>query len=222
MAKKDYHHWCAQVRARLRGTAAADLMTLAEREFLRHDVVAKACKRPASKNHVRRSFQDCVGGMRQIGANQYDLYDDFTPHVLNLSDPVAIFLFPTVQEGCERYGRARVPQAPSVGVPSPLPRTPQEWKWGPQHVLLTPATKKVRYVGSALRLRGPGAYHVPEIDLTVLTGLDDPAFRRYVATLRGKADLVSKVRAAGYKGSVVMVPDPAGEVQVPARAAPGQ
>jgi hypothetical protein len=193
-------------------------MSLSEKEFKRHDLIAKACKRPTKKNHVRRSFYDTSAGMRQIGFQVYDLYDDFTPHFLGLADPVAVFLFPTVQEGCERYGRSHVWQAPGVGVETPTPRTPQEWKWGPQHVLITPANKTVRYVGSAFQLTNPGVYiiPIPQINLTVLTHLGDREFRRYIATLEGKIDMIQKVRTAGIIGSTITVPSaPATIVSAP-------
>ena len=183
-------------------------MKLSEDEFKRHEAIAKACKKPTSKNHVRRSFYDCSAGMRQVGGQTYHLYDDFTPHFLGRADPVAVFLFPTVREGCERYGRPHVWQAPSVGVNAPTPRTPQEWKWGPQNVLITPANKTVRYVGSVFHLVRPGVYTIPirQIDLTINTHLSDRDFRRYIATLKGKIDVMEKVRAAGIAGSTIQVP----------------
>jgi len=195
-------------------------MTLAEDEMERHRKHAKLSKRPTSKYYTCRSFEDCVGGMRQIGDDVYDVYDDFTPHVLNLAG--VFFLWPVVEEGCQRYGRTWV-KASLVGVHSPTPRTPQEWKWGqgPNRMLQTPSAinKTVVQKGFALQLRDPGEYVIEvsrgrknakymELLLTVQTGLDDRSFRQYMNSLPGKIDVMQKVQAVdGAKGSVIVVPD---------------
>lgn len=217
MAKMDYHYWCKLVRARFPGSRAAALMDLAELEFERLHKSAQAPKRPESKYSARRSFQDVIAGIRQIGNNVYDLYDDFTPHVWNRDG--TFFLFPTIREGCDRYGRSFVPEAVPIGVPSPLPRTPEEWKWGPQNVLITPATKQLTYRGLALQRKAPGCYVVEVLGgrgqkrglqtlLTVSTHLPDPDFRRYMSTPEGKIDIVSKVASIGTIGCSVTVPTP--------------
>lgn len=200
----DYHDWCKEVRKLFsKSDAAARLMDLAEREMREHDRIAKSVKKP-DKYAVRRSFYDCVGGMRQIGRDVYHTYSDFTPHVLN--EAGCFFLFPIIQEGCARYGRV-FQRAPSIGVQAPAPRVPQPWKWGPgpNHMLQTPASKTVVNKGSALRLVGSGIYQISvdggrgknQISLTLLTvhtNLSDMIFRQYMSTLNGRSDLIKKIQ----------------------------
>ena len=201
--RKDYHFWCDQVRSEFPGSDESKLMDLSERELDRFKVIAKRCKRPESKYPANRSFYDLLGGMRQIGEATYDLYTDFTPHIQNRAG--AVFLWPTIFEACQRYGRINVPQSVCVRITPPTPRTPQEWKWGPQYTLLTPATKTVKFKGSALKFIQPGLYKIEELKLTVLTSLNDHQFRSYSYSTKGKIEIVSKVASVGVINSTIVV-----------------
>jgi hypothetical protein len=196
MSKLGYHQWCADIHEKYPGSNADILMSLAEQEMLAHDDAAKSIKKP-DKFQVRRSFYDCVGGMRQVGGPDYHTYSDFTPHVLN--ELSLFFLFPVIQEGCCRYGRVHIKKAPSVKINVPTSRTPQAWKWGPgpNYMLQTPANKKIEDKDFALQLVSPGVYSIfvdkgrgskraPILLLTVRTHLSDSDFRRYMFSLEGK------------------------------------
>jgi hypothetical protein len=225
MPKLGYRQWCADIHEKYPGSNADILMNLAEQEMLAHDDAAKLFKNPKRKYHTRRSFYDCIGGMRQIGSDIYHTYSDFTPHVLNKAG--SFFLFPVIREGCQRYGRIWITGAPSIGDNVPVPRTPQEWKWGPgpNRMLQTPRSGVVIDKDFALQLVSPGVYSV-FVDkgrgskralillLTVRTHLSNSDFRRYMFSLEGKIDLMTKVRNNRSFGLTVIVPTPA--VSIPA------
>lgn len=177
-----------------RTASTSDQRRLAALTLAEYNLFVQVCK--ARGVATRRSFWDMMSGMRQVGPNGYEFFDDFTPM---RSGPV-VFLTPVFAEGCRRYGRTPPKSVVSMGVLPESHRSPQTTKW--KNLQLETPPPKIVFAGSVFVQSYPGVYAVQKVGFSFTSSLGPAAFSAFTTTVAGQIAVLEALRKSRSEGRV--------------------